>query len=140
MITTSSCFLKGKSIYTSAQILGSFKIAPHQVRFILRHDQVQFGLAVALKHFLSSYKPIRSFNINSINFVRDVKKKHKNAPTKVFLDILTSPSDWNLKFDLDEMLVVVVFLTISTLRQDILYFRGHLLGERTEWTHVIFFE
>ena len=50
------------------------------------------------------------------------EKKRKTAPRKGFLGILHSASDWNLEFDLDGMLVVPVFLAVSTLRPDILLF------------------
>ena len=36
--------------------------------------------------------------------------------------MLHSASDWNLKFDLDKMLVVPEFLAVPTLHQDILLF------------------
>ena len=49
-------------------------------------------------------------------------KKSKTAPSKGFLGILHSASDWNLEFDLDGILVVPVFLAVSTLRPDILLF------------------
>ena len=55
-----------------------------------------------------------------INFVREGEKKPKTAPRKDFLGILHSVSDWNLKFNLDGMLVAPVFLSVSTLRPDIL--------------------
>ena len=50
------------------------------------------------------------------------EKKPKTAPRKGFLGVLHSASDWNLKFDLDGMLVVPVFLAVSTLRPDLLLF------------------
>ena len=48
------------------------------------------------------------------------EKKPKTAPRKGFLGILHSASGWNLKFDLDGMLVVLVFLAVSTLHPDLL--------------------
>ena len=119
LITESSCFLCRKSICTSAHILGACKIALHQGRFSFRHDKVLCELVVILKNFLSSYKPNKSSVINFINFVREGKKP-KTAPRKGFLGVLHSASDWNLEFDLDGMLVVPVFLAVSTLRPDIL--------------------
>ena len=68
LITESSCFLCGKSICTSAHILGACKIALHQGRFSFRHDKVLCELVVILKNFLSSYKPNKSSVINFINF------------------------------------------------------------------------
>ena len=121
LITESSCFLCRKSICTSAHILGACKIALHQGRFRFRHDKDLCELVVILKNFLSSYKPIKSSVINLINFVREGKKP-KTAPRKGFLGVLDSASDWNLEFDLDGMLVVPVFLAVSTLRLDILLF------------------
>ena len=121
LITESSCFLCGKSICTSAHILGACKIALYQGRFSFRHDKVLCELVVILKNFLSSYKPSKSSVINFTNFVREGKKP-KTAPRKGFLGVLHSASDWNLEFDLDEMLVVPVFLAVSTLRPDILLF------------------
>ena len=115
LITESSCFLCGKSICTSAHILGACKIALHQGRFSFRHDKVLSELVVILKNFLSSYKPNKSSVISFINFVREGKKP-KTAPRKGFLGVLHSASDWNLEFDLDGMLVVPVFLAVSTLR------------------------
>ena len=56
-----------------------------------------------------------------MNFVREGKKP-KTVPRKGFLGILHSAFDWNLEFDLDGMLVVQVFLAVSTLRPDILLF------------------
>ena len=50
------------------------------------------------------------------------KKKPKTAPRTAFLGILHWASDWNLEFDLDGMLVVPVFLTVSTLCPYILFF------------------
>ena len=41
-------------------------------------------------------------------------QKPKTALHKGFLGILHSTSDWNLKLDLNGMLVVSVFLTVST--------------------------
>ena len=71
--------------------------------------------------FLSSCKSNKSSDVNFISFVREGKKS-KTAPRKGFLGIFHPASDWNLKFDLDGMLVVAVFLTVSTLRPDILLF------------------
>ena len=50
------------------------------------------------------------------------EKKPQTTPRKGFLGILHSASDWNLEFDLDGMLVVPVFLAVSTLHPDILLF------------------
>ena len=86
----------------------------------MSHDKVLCVLVVTLKHFLSSYKPNKS-DINFINFVREGRKP-KTASRKGFLGILHSASDWNLKFDLDGMLVVLVFLKVPTLHPDILPF------------------
>ena len=121
LITESSCFLCGKSICTSAHILGACKIALHQGRFSFRHDKVLCELVVTLKNFVSSYKPNKSSDISFINFVREGKKP-KTAPRKCFLGILHSAPDWNLRFDLDGMLVVMVFLAVSTLCPDIFLF------------------
>ena len=121
LITETYCFLCEKSICTSAHILGACKIALHQGRFSFRHVKVLCELVVILKNFLSSYKPNKSSDINFINFVREGKKP-KTAPCKGFLSISNSASDWNLKFDFDGMLVALVFLTVSTLRSDILLF------------------
>ena len=74
-----------------------------------------------MKKKILSYKPNKSSVINFINFVREGKKP-KTAPCKGFLGILHSASDWNLKFDLVGMLVVWVFLAVSSLRPDILLF------------------
>ena len=120
LITESSCFLCGKSICTSAHILGACKIALHQGGFSFRYDKVLCELVVILKNFLSSYKPINHV-INFINFVRE-EKKTKKAPRKGFLGVLHSACKWNLEFDLDGMLVVPVFLAVSTLGPDILLF------------------
>ena len=120
LITESSCFICGKSICTSAHILGASKIVLHQGRFSFRHDEVLCQLVVTLKHFLSSCKPNKS-DVNFINFVREGKIR-KTASRNGFYDILHSASDWNLKFDLDGMLVVPGFITISTLCPDILLF------------------
>ena len=125
LITESSCFLCGKSICTSAHILGACKIALHQGRFSFRHDKVLCELVVILKNFLSSYKPNKSSVINFINFVREGKKP-KTAPRKGLLSVLRSASDQNLEFDLGGMLVVPVFLAVSTPRPDIFFFRGLL--------------
>ena len=121
LITESSSFLCGKSICTSAHVSGACKIALHQGRFSFRHDKVLCELVVILKNFLSSYKPNKSSVINFINFVREGKKA-KTVPCKVFLGVLHSGFDWNLEFDLDGMLVVPVFLAVSTFRPDILPF------------------
>ena len=121
LITESSCFLCHKSICTSEHISGACKIALHQGRFSFRHDKVLCEVVVTLKNFLSLYKPNKSSVINFINFVREGEKP-KTAPCKGFPGILHSASDWNLKFDLDGMLVVSVFLTVSTLLPDILLF------------------
>ena len=125
LITESSCFLCGKSICTSAHILGACKIALHQGRFSFRHDKVLCELVVILKNLLSLYKPNKSSLINFINFVREGKKP-KAAPRKGFLGILHSCSDWNLEFDFDGMLVVPIILAVSALRPDILLFSGLL--------------
>ena len=122
LITESSCFLCRKSLCTSAHILGACKIALHQGCFNFRHDKVLCELVVTLKHFLSPYTPNKSSDINFINFVAREGKKPKTAPRKGFLGMLHSASDWNLKFDLDGMFVVSVFLTVSTLPPDILLF------------------
>ena len=42
------------------------------------------------------------------------EQKPKTALRKGFLGILHSTSDWNLNLDLNGMLVVSVFLTVST--------------------------
>ena len=84
LITESSCFLCGKSICTSAHILGACKIALHQGRFNFRHDKVLCELIVLLKNFLLSHKPNKSSVIDFINFVREGKKP-KTAPRKGFL-------------------------------------------------------
>ena len=52
----------------------------------------------------------------------ELGKNLKTASCKGFLGILHSAPDWNLKFDLDGMLVVPVLLTVSTLHPDILLF------------------
>ena len=101
--------------------LGACKIALHQGRFSFRHDKVLCELVVTLKKFISSYKPNKSSDINFINFVTEGKKP-KTAPRKCFLFILHPASEWNLRFDLDGILVVLVFLAVSTLRPDILLF------------------
>ena len=97
------------------------KIALHQGGFSFRYDKVLCELVVILKNFLSSYKPNKSSDINFNNFVREGKKP-KTAPCKDFLGILHSASGWNLNFDLDGILVVPVFLAVSTLRPAILLF------------------
>ena len=74
---------------------------------------------MTLKNFLSSNKPNKFSDITFISFVREGKKPI-TAPHKGFGGILHSASEWNLKFDLDGMLVVPVFLAVSTLRSDIL--------------------
>ena len=119
LITESSCFLWGKSICTSAHILGACKIALQEDHFSFRHNKVHNKVIV--KNFLSSYKPNKYSVINFINFVKEGKKP-KTAPDKGFLGIRHSASDWNLEFDLDGMLVVPVFLAVSTLRPNILIF------------------
>ena len=123
LISESSCFLCGKSLCTSAHILGACKIALHQSRFSFRHDKVLNQLVVILKKKFSSYKANKSSVINFINFVREGKKP-KTAPRKCFLAVLHSASDWNLEFDLDGMLVVPVFLAVSALGPDLLLFSG----------------
>ena len=102
-------------------LIGASKIGLHQGCFSFKHDKVLCELVVILKNFLSSYKPNKSSVINFINFVREGRKT-KTAPRKGFLGVLRSASDWNLGFDLDGMLVVPVFLAVSTLRPDILLF------------------
>ena len=62
LITESSCFLCGKSICTSAHILGACKTALHQGRFSLRYDKVLCEFVVILKVFLPSYEPNKSFD------------------------------------------------------------------------------
>ena len=119
LITESSCFLCGKSICTSAHILGTCKIALQEGDFSFRHNKVHNKVIV--KNFLSSYKPNKYSVINFINFVKEGKKP-KTAPDKGFLGIRHSASDWNLEFDLDGMLVVPVFIAVSTLRPNILIF------------------
>ena len=109
LITKSSCFLCGKSICTSTHILGACKFVLHQGRFSFRHDKVLRELVVILKNFLSSCKSSKFSDINFINFVREGEKL-KTTPRKGFLGILHSAFDWNLKFDVDGMLLVPVFL------------------------------
>ena len=121
LMTESSCFLCRKSICTSAHILGACKIVLHQGRFSFRHDKVLCALVVIWKNFLSSYKPNKSCVINFINFVREGKKP-KTAPSIGFLGGLHWASDWNLEFDLDGMLVVPVFLAVSTLSRYTTFF------------------
>ena len=116
LITESSCYLWGKANCTSAHILGVCKIALHQGRFSFRHDKVLCELVVTMKNFLSSYKLNKSCDINFINFVREGKKP-KTASCKGFLGF------WlEFKFYLDGLLVVLVFLAVSTLRPEILLF------------------
>ena len=50
------------------------------------------------------------------------EKKLKLHLIKVSLTYYTPASDWNLEFDLDGILVVVVFSAVSTFRPDILLF------------------
>ena len=121
LILESSCFLCGNSICTSAHILGTCKIALHQGRFSFRHDKALHELVVVLKNFLSLYKSNKSSVINFINFIREGKIP-KTSPRKGFIGVFHSASDWNLEFDLDGMLLVPVFLAVSTLRPDILPF------------------
>ena len=90
------------------------RIALHQCRFSFRHYKVLCEIVITLKNFSSLYKPNKSSDINFINFVREGKKP-KTAPCKGFLDLLHSDSEWNLKFDLDGMLVVALLLAVSTL-------------------------
>ena len=50
------------------------------------------------------------------------REKYKTAPHKGFLGILYSASDWYLKFDLDGMLKVPVFLKFLLFVQIYYYF------------------
>ena len=119
IITEPSCYLCGKSICTVAHILGACRLALSQGRYTYRHDKVLREFIKAIKSFLSSYKPSKS---STLKFIKFVKEGQKSKSRKGFSGILHSAADWNLRFDLDEPLVIPSFLSVSSLRPDILLF------------------
>ena len=121
LTTESSCFLCNKSVCTSAHILGACNVALSQGRFTFRHDSILRELVLAFKDFLFQYKPNNTSHHGFINFVKQGSKPSKSSK-KVHSGILNSASDWKLCFDLGDKLVIPAFLTISTLRPDILLF------------------
>ena len=121
LTTESSCCLCGKEVCTLPHILGGCKIALTQNRYTFRHDSVLRELSVILKDFLSSYKPSKGFDCNDIHFVKEGQRCQKSSKKK-YLGIFHSASDWKLRFDLDDGLVIPSSLAISSLRPDILIF------------------
>ena len=120
--TEASCFLCDKSVCTSAHVLGACSVALSEGRFTFRHDSVLREIIMAIKDFLSTYKPVKASPQGFIKFVKQGIKPVKSSK-KVHTGILHSASDWKLRFDYgDDKLVVPSFLTITTLRPDILLF------------------
>ena len=85
---------------------------------------------IVLKDFLSSYKPTPAINNNFIKFVKQGTKPTKSKK-KSFVGLLHFASDWKLLADIGDPLVIPTFLTISTLRPDV------LLYSRTSKTVII---
>ena len=119
--TEKFCFLCGKSICTTAHILGACKTALDQGRFTFRHDSVLSVLLSFIKEFLKSYKVTSSDTNKRIKFVKagaKVPKNKKSAPS----GLLHLASDWSVLCDLESPLVVPPFLAVTRLRPDMLLY------------------
>ena len=75
-----SCLLCGKSICTSAHILGACKVALEQGRFTYRHDCVLRIFVNSIREFLTSYSPSVG-KVIDIQFVKAVSYTHLTLPT-----------------------------------------------------------
>ena len=122
IVTEASCFLCGKSVCTLPHILGACKRALSQGRFTFRHDAVLKDFVLSLRNFLSSYVPLSGSNYNTIKFVKEGQKPNKTNKKTKTEGVLHTASDWKLKVDLEDGLVIPVSLAITSLRPDILLF------------------
>ena len=117
--TESSCFLCQKIVCTTAHILGACQIALKQQRFTYRHDTVLSVSVSTLVKFLSSY--VASPNSSSgISFVKEGQKpKNARKPT---VGLLHSAPKWKILYDFQGSPTVPSFLTVTTLRPDIVLY------------------
>ena len=109
-----SCVLCGKSICTSAHILGACKITHDQGCDTFRHDSVLFILVSSLKSFLSSYTVSANKTSKKIKFVKAGTRIPKYKKSSVS-GLLHLAPDWTLLCDLENKLVVPPFLVITRL-------------------------
>ena len=116
-----SCFLCAKSVCTTAHILGACKIALNQGRFTYRHDTVLNELVSSLNTFLETYEPQLTPIPFKIDFVKAGAKPRskKRSPS---IGLLHYSNDWKLLADSNSTLVIPAFITISTLRPDIVLY------------------
>ena len=117
--TESSCFLCQKIVCTIAHILGACQIALKQQRFTYRHDTVLSVLVSTLVKFLSSYVPSPNSS-SGISFVKEGQKP-KNA-RKPMVGLLHSAPKWKILYDFQGSPTVPSFLTVTTLRPDIVLY------------------
>ena len=61
-------------------------------------------------------------HISKINLLISISSTLLGKEKNLKLHLVSLASEWNLKFDLDEMLVVPVFLAVPTLYPDIILF------------------
>ena len=118
-----SCFLRGKIICTTAQVLGACQTALKQGRFTFRHDSVLSVIVSYIDNFLLSYK-VSSNVSNKINFVTAGAKITKSMKSTT-VGILNLAPEWIVLSDLNTKLVVPPFLAITRLRPDLLLY-SHL--------------
>ena len=109
------------SICTSAHILGACKVSLAQGRFTYRHDSVLTEIVSSLNTFLDTYEPHPSPVPFKINFVK-AGSKPRSSKKLPLVGILHHASDWKLLSDCNSSLVIPPFITISTLRPDILLY------------------
>ena len=118
--TEKSCFLCGKSVCTSAHILGACKKSLEQGRFTFRHDSVLTVILSFLKEFLSSYT-VSSNKNRKIKFVKAGTAITKSMKSS-FSGLLNAAPDWTVLCDLNTKLVIPHFLAVSRLRPDLILY------------------
>ena len=117
--TESSCFLCQKIVCTTAHILGTCQIALKQQRFTYRHDTVLSVLVSTLVKFLSAYVPSPNSS-SGISFVKEGQKpKNARKPT---VGLLHAAPKWKIFYDFQGSPTVPSFLTVTTLRPDIVLY------------------
>ena len=118
--TEASCFLCKKQICTTAHILGACQVALKQGRFIYRHDSVLSVLVSGLTQFLASYVP-SVVKVPEIKFLKEGQKPPHTAK-KPTIGIIHSSSKWKLLCDDNGSQTVPSFLTVTSLRPDIVLY------------------
>ena len=115
---------------TTAHILGACQIALKQQRFTYRNDTVLSVLVSPLVKFLSSYVPSPNSS-SGISFVEEGQKPKNVRKPKVGLLHAAAPK-LKILYDFQDSPTVPSFLTVTTLRPDIVLYSSWARGYAAE--------